>query len=245
MKKFDEIMFDFELCRAQFAEFRTLLEPRTDLAEAADIRPFFTARRQLAVLFGMFNPKIAWADRIAYEFDVFGDFACDLAVGEWGSGAYCFIEFEDAQQNSVFEKQGKKATREWSRRFEHGFSQIVDWCHKLDDRLRSTDFLTRFGQPSINYEAVLVIGRDHHIDAGERARLEWRTSYVTVNSKKVHCMTFDQLLAQLSTRLSVLALVAIALPVPPIPVPSPPPAVPPSTPAAPAAPPAKGETGNA
>lgn len=56
--------------------------------------------------------------RIAYEFDVFGDFACDLAVGEQASGSYCFIEFEDAQQNSIFEKSGKKATREWSRRFD-------------------------------------------------------------------------------------------------------------------------------
>ena len=55
-----------------------------------------------------------------------------------------------------------------------------------------------------------MIGRDQHmmIDPGERLRLEWRASYVTVNSKKVHCVTFDQLLNQLSTRLSVLSRVA-------------------------------------
>ena len=125
-------MPDYELCRSQFVEFKTLLDSKTDLAEATDVLPFFKERRQLAVLLGAFNPRISWADRIAHEFDVFGNFACDLAVGEWATGSYCFIEFEDAQQNSVFEKQGKKATREWSRRFDHGFSQIVDHrCHKL------------------------------------------------------------------------------------------------------------------
>ena len=113
MKKFDEIAFDYKRCCIEFAEFRTLLETKVELGEAADILPFFKERRQLSMLLGMFNSRIAWADRIAYEFDVFGDFACDLAVGEFASGSYCFIEFEDARENSVFEKQGKKATREW------------------------------------------------------------------------------------------------------------------------------------
>ena len=56
-----------------------------------------------------------------------------------------------------------------------------------------------------------MIGRDQHLDAGERARLDWRTNYVIVNSKKVHCMTFDQLLSQLSTRLGILSKMALTL----------------------------------
>jgi hypothetical protein len=208
MKKFEEITFNYDLCQTQFSQFRTLLETKEELGEAADILPFFRDRGQLAVLLGMFNPRIGWADRIAYEFDVFGDFACDLAVGEWSNGSYCFIEFEDAQKDSIFKKRGEKATREWAPRFDRGFSQIIDWCHKLHDRTNSADFVSRFGQHSINFEAVLVIGRDQHIDAGERLRLDWRSNFVMVNSKKVHCMTFDQLLSQLSTRLSVLATVA-------------------------------------
>ncbi len=206
MKTFDEITFDFEQCRAQFDEFRMLLEDKDELAEAADVLPFFRTRLQLSALLGMFNPRIALADRVAYEFDIFGDFKCDWAVGEWDRGSYCFIEFENAEKNSIFEKKGTKATKEWGQRFDHGFSQIVDWCHKLHDRARSDDFLARFGKHSINYEAVLVIGRDQHLDAGERARLNWRSEYVVVNSKKVHCMTFDQLLSQLSTRLGTLSM---------------------------------------
>jgi hypothetical protein len=218
MKHFDTVALELEQCRAQLDEFRVLLASRAELGEAADVLPFFRARPQLAVLLGMFNSRIAWADRIAYEFDVFGDFACDLAVGQWSTGAYCFIEFEDARPNSVFEQKGAKATREWGRRFDHGFSQVVDWCYKLD-RTSGADLVGRFGRPEINFEAVLVIGRDQHLSAGEKLRLDWRTDHVLVNSRKVYCMTFDHLLNELATRFSVLAAVASRVPgqVPPSP----------------------------
>jgi hypothetical protein len=212
MKKLEPVVFDYPACRRQVEEFRALLASKDELSEREDVLPFFRARPQLAVLLGMFNPRIAWADRIAWEFDVFGDFACDLAVGEWDRGAYCLVEFEDARRDSIFERQGQKATREWGRRFDHGCSQILDWAHKLADLSASADFLARFGRREISYEAVLVIGRDRHLDAGEKQRLAWRTDSVTVNAKKVICMTFDELLNQLSVRLSTLAAVAAAAP---------------------------------
>jgi hypothetical protein len=215
MKKLQPVSFDYAIARQQVAEFRALLASRTELAESADVLPFFRQRAHLSVLLGMYNARIAWADRIAYEFDIFGDFACDLLVGEWETGSYCFIEFEDASATSIFEKQGKKATRGWARRFDQGCSQIIDWLHKLDDR-SGYDFLSRFGRHTISYETVLVIGRDQHLDDGEKLRLEWRSASVVVNSKRVHCVTFDQLLSQLSTRLRALEAIAssTAAPVP-------------------------------
>jgi hypothetical protein len=212
MKKLDEIAFDYPVCRRQVEEFRDLLTAKDELSERDDVLPFFRERSQLAVLFGMFNSRIAWADRIAWEFDIFGDFACDLVVGEWDRGAYCLVEFEDARRDSVFERQGKKSTREWGRRFDHGYSQIMDWAHKLGDRSASADFLARFGRREITYETVLVIGRDHHLDEGEKQRLAWRTDNVAVNTKKIICMTFDELLSQLSVRLGTLSAVAAAAP---------------------------------
>ena len=210
MKRLEPIAFDYAACRQQVEEFRTLLTNKDDLSERDDVLPFFKARRHAAVLFGMFNPRIAWADRIADEFDIFGDFACDLVVGEWERGAYCFVEFEDATGNSIFEKQGKKATREWARRFDHGCSQIIDWVHKIDDRKDSADMLARFGLHEINYETVLVVGRDKHLDAGEKQRLAWRAENVVVGSKKIICMTFDELLSQFVTRLRILDAVDTA-----------------------------------
>jgi antiviral defense system Shedu protein SduA len=93
------------------------------------------------------------------------------------------------------------------RRFDHGCSQIIDWAHKLDGRSPSTDVLGRFGQHEISFEAVLVIGRDKHLDPGEKQRLSWRNDNVAVNTKKIFCMTFDELLSQFTVRLAALAAV--------------------------------------
>lgn len=160
MKTFEPIAFDYPQCRREVEEMRSFLDTKTALSEKNDILPFFQAKRQLATLFGMFNSRIGLADRFAKEFNVFGDFSCDVAVGDWERRAYCFVEFEDAREQSIFEKKGDKATREWGRRFEHGYSQIIDWLHKLSGREVSNDNLARFGAHEITYEAVLVIGRD-------------------------------------------------------------------------------------
>lgn len=149
----------------------------------------------------MFNPEISWVDRIAWEFDIFGDFVCDIAVGDKDRGAYCLIEFENAAIKSVFQTQGEKATREWGKRFDHGYSQTIDWAHKLDDLRRTNSLLARFDQHHITYEMILVVGRDKHLlDAGEKQRLNWRSENVLVGNKKVRCMTFDRLLSQLKVR---------------------------------------------
>jgi hypothetical protein len=52
-----------------------------------------------------------------------------------------------------------------------------------------------------------VIGRDGHLDAGEKQRLSWRNDKVAVNTKKILCMTFDELLSLFSTRLGALTAV--------------------------------------
>jgi hypothetical protein len=44
---------------------------------------------------------------------------------------------------------------------------------------------------------LLVIGRDHYMDAGERLRLEWRREHVIVHSRRIHCLTYDELVADL------------------------------------------------
>ncbi len=83
MKNFDPVAFDFAECRRELEELKTLLASKVALSEKHDILPFFQSKRQLATLFGMFNWRIGWANRFAKEFNIFGDFSCDLAVGDW------------------------------------------------------------------------------------------------------------------------------------------------------------------
>ena len=63
------------------------------------------------------------------------------------------------------------------------------------------DMEARFGKRSIRSTGVLIIGRDQHLQVGERLRLEWRQEHVVVNSKHIVCVTYDQLVEDLLFRL--------------------------------------------
>ena len=142
------------------------------------------------------------ADRVAWEYRLFGDFQGDLVVGDATRHAYAFIEFEGAGPRSLFVKHSKKATCEWSCEFENGYSQIVDWFYKLQVMTNTAEMEDRFGKRAIDCTGVLIAGRDQDMTAGERMRLEWRREHVVVNSKKITCITYDQLVNDLSRRLN-------------------------------------------
>jgi hypothetical protein len=95
MKTFDALVFDERKCAGEVAEFQALLAANPDLKERQDILPFFRSRPQLSALVGLLDPYLVHLDRIAYEYDLFGDFTVDLVVGDSVSKAYGFIEFED------------------------------------------------------------------------------------------------------------------------------------------------------
>ncbi len=193
VKTFENISFDPVQCRQELARFNALLSSKTNLFEKKDLLPLFRECTHLRALLGTFNPSISDIDKIAYEYDLFGDFVCDFVVGDSENNAYCFIEFEDATKRSVFSKC-QRPTSEWGRRFEKGFSQIVDWAYKLDDMKQTKEFENRFGSRTISSHSVLVAGRDSYITSSDQHRLHWRKTFVTVNSQTVSCITYDKLL---------------------------------------------------
>jgi hypothetical protein len=197
MKTFAEIRLRRTRCRQEVLELRDRLASRRRLRERQDILPFLRDRSHLCALCGVYNPTVFQPNRIAWEYDVFGDFACDLAVGDALTKSFTFIEFEDARPGSLFVRHGRKAAREWSPRFLRGFSQLVDWFCKLDDRRNSDEFEARFGKRSIDGAGLLVAGRDGDLGAGERFRFDWWRENVVVRSRRVHCVTYDELVANL------------------------------------------------
>ena len=92
MKQFEPFAYNFEAYERELIEYRDLLSNRTELKEREDILPFFTSRPHLASQIATIHSSIVSTEKIAYEFDVFGDFKCDLAVGEVNTHSYCFIE---------------------------------------------------------------------------------------------------------------------------------------------------------
>ncbi len=106
---------------------------------------------------------------------------------------FCPIELEDARSNSIFTKIEGKATREWNHRFEHGFSQLVDWFFALDDHKNSANFTKQFDYGHIPFYGILLIGRSKDLLEFERTRLRWRSDRVSINTHKVLCRTYDDL----------------------------------------------------
>lgn len=158
MKSFDAISFDPHACREELDDLEAHLAEQDELDERSDVLRFFRKRRHLSVFIGSYFPYISCFDLLAYEYDIFGDSKADLAVGDLSSGWYGFIEFEDASPSSLFKDAGR-ATSEWSPRFEHGYSQVVDWFWKLSNMENTQDFRHRFGTNYAGYEGMLIVGR--------------------------------------------------------------------------------------
>jgi hypothetical protein len=188
MKELRPVQFDRSICASELHRLKRLLASAAELDERNAILPFFRSAPHLSAFLGSYSPHMAEFDRLAYEYSLYGDFTADLVIGDAGRQSYCFVEFEDARSDSVFVSRRGKSTPEWSPRFEHGFSQIVDWFWRLDDARRSTDFAHR-------------IGRDSALDPRDRQRLRWRLERVVIDSKQIVCVTYDQLMYDLAIRL--------------------------------------------
>jgi Domain of unknown function (DUF4263) len=193
MKTLLPFTFDRDLCRAELDEFKSLLDSGKVLTERGDLATFFRRSRHLTAFIGATIPDIGPANRLGYEFDVFGDFICDVVLGDFERQTFCAIELEDAGPKSVFQRVGKKATKEWGRRFEHGFSQLVDWFYAWDDHKSTAGFAKHFGHGHVRFTGMLVIGRTNDIEPADHRRLRFRTDKVLIDSHQIYCRTYDDL----------------------------------------------------
>ncbi len=202
MKDFADVVFDPVKCQRELIAFEKLLHSKGGLSEQRDILPFFKKRKQLSSFIGTFAPNIGPAPQLAYEFPFLGDFAADMVLGHREHGEYCVVELEDGRPDSIFAKVGQKSTRESGRRFDHGFSQLVDWFYALDDLKKTSRFTKDFGHGHIKFFGLLIIGRSVGISESDRTRLRWRTEKVRVDSHSIDCLTFDELHEYLRRRMS-------------------------------------------
>lgn len=200
MRGLDFCDIDIKQCWVELEEFENLLRDNKELNERKDILPFFKERQHLSACIGWYAPD-NFCNQIKHEFTLFGDFRADLVVGDSVNNIYCFIEFEDATKDSIFINK-ERSTSEWSPRFGHGFSQIIDWFWKIDDVKNTSQFRSIFGTENTEYQGILVIGRDEFLSELEKARLKWYLNRVVVDSRKVICKTFDQLARDTRNRLS-------------------------------------------
>jgi hypothetical protein len=195
-KDFTEVAFNPKQFKKELDQFGALLES-TKIFSERDIQALFKASLHLTAYIGTTFGNIGVARQVAYEFEIMGDYGADIVFGN-REKQFCLVELEDGNPNSVLEKVGKKSTKEWARRFEHGFSQIVDWFCHLDDFKKTDRFHRNFGYGHIDFVGLLLIGRNEGLDDDDIRRLRWRTHHVIVSSHPVHCMTYDDLYKELN-----------------------------------------------
>jgi len=140
----ESVAFDPATFRQELHEFDLVLKNTTNLKEREDITPFFKLRKHLTAYIGTLYLRVAVATEICFEFDITGNFAADVLLGSKAANQFCIVEFEPGEEDAIFKKQSRK-NPEWSARFEHAFSQIVDWFWALEDHRGSQDFRTTFG----------------------------------------------------------------------------------------------------
>ena len=208
MKEFQPVAFELKQCRLELDGFRRLLAGKVELSEQNDLQPSLKSCRSLVALLGTQIPGISLADRFAFEFDVFGNYTADLVIGNSETGTFCAIEFEDAREGSVLHKAASRAQKEWGRRFEHGFGQLIDWFHAFDDHKNSAEFAKHFGFGHVTFYGALLIGRSAHLTDYDRARLRWRSDRVAVNTHKVYCWTYDELFEALDRQWQLFSLMS-------------------------------------
>jgi hypothetical protein len=203
MKDFRTIVYDPAKVRKELQAFANLLKSNASLSERKHLQPFFKKRDQLSAFMGTFAFNIGPGTHLAFEFPFLGDFAADIIVGNRDQGDYLVIELEDGTPPSMFTKiQGKK-TKEWSKRFDHGYSQLVDWFSCLDDYRQTSKFIDEFGHSYVTFHGLLIVGRNSGMTEEDRRRLRWRTKNVVVNSQPITCITFDDLYDALQRRLTL------------------------------------------
>lgn len=199
MKQFNPFVFEKTTYERELATYQQFLKTKTNLSENKDILPFFKQNSQLSSQISRFNmPDLFPIDRIAYEYNLFGDFVCDLVLGNTQTHSYCFVEFEDAGENSIFLTKKGKYQSVYASRFEAGNSQIIDWFYKIR-HASPYDLRERFDSDRINYYGILIIGRSHFLTETEINRYKWRQRHVIVDSKFIFILTFDELLRMLQT----------------------------------------------
>jgi hypothetical protein len=203
----EPVTFDPALFRKELNDFDAFLKSKADLSERDDIIPFFKDRKHLTAYIGTLYLNVAVATEVCFEFDISGNFRADILLGSRAANQFCIVEFEPGEEDAIFKKQDRKHP-EWSARFEHAFSQIVDWFWALEDMKGSTDFRTTFGDGEIVFTSLLVMGRSASLDDAKTRRMVWRTKKVLIDTNKVTCITFDQLHAALKEKFEFYAAAA-------------------------------------
>lgn len=160
--------------------------------------------RQRPNMIGLLGPTAAIPapDLIRWELTLGGVFRTDLVIGNDAHRAFGLIEFEGAEETSIFDKKRTAQYRYWSKDIEHGFSQVVDWAYFEADKPGDAALHDNFGGPIKKSTYLVICGRDHGINGKlEEGRFNFRRRYVQIQGIAASVYTYDQMTAGMTDNL--------------------------------------------
>ena len=59
----------------------------------------------------------------------------------------------------------------------------------------------------IDFRGILIIGRDSYLSDYDFKRFKWRSKHTIIQSKSIHCITYDELLEDLKQQIKFLQFI--------------------------------------
>jgi hypothetical protein len=193
MAQLQRINLDLHEAEIELGEFARFLQENKAFSErgiVAELKKW----RNLCCLIGSMPVGVKRADVYKFEFQIQGVFRADLVVGNLQQKSFVFVEFEPGQSESLFGPNETNQMRVWSRHFERGFSQLIDWAWAVQDAGHTSIFRNSFECEDLSVIYLLVCGREASMSSIEKKRFFWRRESVLLNGKTAACLTYDGLL---------------------------------------------------
>jgi hypothetical protein len=203
MGRLEPVSVERPLLLAQIEDYRRFLtgNPR---AERDEFLPFFRSHPQLSAYIGTLHHKIGSADRLAFEFSLWGDFRSDLVTGDLSSGAFVFAEFEGAGESDLFRREAGRRVSRWGNRIKGAISQVTDWLFRLAQEQNSPTMERDLGVRNLHPVGLVVAGRSSEVDSYDAQRLAWRSDHTIIGGSQLILMTYDDLLSWLTRRVTLM-----------------------------------------
>jgi hypothetical protein len=190
MRKVDSY-YNFKELKEAVKAFEELLESKVELDEKEDIIPFFD-KYPLLILEAYLTYMLI--DALEFRFQLWENLICDIAFGSSQKNTYCLIKLQGAKKNSIFSNSPENYPH-FSNDFDNSYNQISDWLYNLDrNRNISSEIKHQFADTNPDISPILIIGRSTFLSDEDRRRFDWRRGQTVVNSHKIICFTYDELL---------------------------------------------------
>ena len=202
MSVFDSIAFNLNAAETELRSFKVWFASRMFFGEK-EVVAEIARRPQMMCLLGV-ALTVPLPDMIRFELAMKGIVRTDLVVGNDYARTFAMVEFESAEETSLF-KRGTAQYRYWGSALEHGFGQVIDWAWVRDDHPNDTVLHAAFGGAIAKSVFAVICGRDAGIVGPmERRRFDHRRYLVTVAGHSVEIMTYDGMVRRMDESLAVL-----------------------------------------